>query len=174
MVGTERTWALGPTGTCMTSRAGGLSRMPLVSRDAESCFSAQSWGFGSGKCVSHGEGPSAGLGGYFSNLLIVPGIPNKTFVKSGPKPSSLHQLQDGGSQGALVPGPAAPRASLGSALAASLRTPLPGPAELQAPWGQSPPPWLYPECLGQWATSPRGSPLPSGNLGNMWGPRPQD
>lgn len=54
---------------------GGLSRMPLVSRDAESCFSAQSWGFGSGKCVSHGEGPSAGLHGYFSYLLIVLGIP---------------------------------------------------------------------------------------------------
>lgn len=76
VVGTERTWALGPTGTWMTSGGrGGLSRMPLVSRDAESCFSAQSWGFGSGKCVSHGEGPSAGLRGYFSYLLIVLGIP---------------------------------------------------------------------------------------------------
>lgn len=83
---------------------GGLSRMPLVSRDAESCFSAQSWGFDSGKCVSHGEGPSAGLHGYFSYLLIVLGIP------------------------------------------------------------PPPPPRLYPECLGQWATSPRGSPLHSGNL----------
>lgn len=105
VVGTERTWALGPTGTWMTSGGrGGLSRMPLVSRDAESCFSAQSWGFGSGKCVSHGEGPSAGLRGYFSYLLIVLGIP------------------------------------------------------------PPPPPRLYPECLGQWATSPRGSPLHSGNL----------
>lgn len=33
------------------------------------------------------------------------------------------------------------------------------------PWDpRPPPPRLYPECLGQWATSPRGSPLHSGNL----------
>lgn len=57
VVGTERAWALGPRGTLMTSRGrGGVSRMPLVSRDVENGFSAQHWGFCSGKHISHRAG----------------------------------------------------------------------------------------------------------------------
>lgn len=58
MVGIERAWALGPRGTLMTSggSGGSVSRMPLVSRDVENGFSAQNWGFCSGKCISHRAG----------------------------------------------------------------------------------------------------------------------
>lgn len=73
MVGTERARALGPVGRGFQARGGGggVTKMPLVSRGVENCFSVQNWGSCSGRCISHRARTTCCTPLYFS---ILPGI----------------------------------------------------------------------------------------------------
>lgn len=116
MVGIERAWALGPRGTLVTNggSGGSVSRMPLVSRDGtrRTVSQLRTGASALANVLVTGQGPSTALRCRFLTLLTLPGMRNKIFFKSGPQPSSSHQLQDGGFQGTILLGPPVPRPPL--------------------------------------------------------------